>query len=665
MMNWFGSVFKGVLIAFTAVGCERIEREAVSVPQQATEVKVSATGGFSSADATAAAQQALDSGMRKVVFDRAGSPYIVRPLFVRSNTEVVFEEGVELIAKKGEFRGLWDALVTVHGATNVVLRGLGKGATLRMQIKDYQSAEYKRGEWRHAVNILSASNVTLENLVLANSGGDGIYLGAKPTSVPCREIVIRDCICDNNNRQGISVISVDGLLIERTVMKNTRGTAPRSGIDFEPNSAGQLLKRIVMRDCLAENNYGAGYELFVNHPDRRTAPFDITLENCRASGNRGAALKIAYGPAGREKRGFPPGGRFLLKNCMLCDTRGSAVYIGNKPRGVLDVVFDNCTIDHGSSRAEADIRFVNDDRYLPPTDGVEMKNLRIIRPKAENWFAASPMPWSNVGMDAVCGSVEIVSGGKSRRVVLDETWRRSVFPRGGEKYILDKVAFDPANVKRVVDSAPGKSVRLSPVTLRFALNALVYAAKPGPVRFASRFVKVARTAPKELKFKVKDMTGKTVAEWSSPVSSETSHEFTAPAAGFYKLECNLHRSGIRLVSSDAPIGVMPIPVYGLDVYKSNAALYLAHAAGVDETFFCGGTGEAVNIALFDPSGAEAGEWKNQRFWGFKRLGPDAGEGLWKIEVSAPSAGSWEDSCYDRTGAPNVFFLTDKKYWISR
>ena len=122
----------------------------------ASEVVVSSLGRNAD-DATEIVQKALDSGAGRVVLDRAGSPYIVRPLFVRSNTEVVFEEGVEVLAKRGEFHDKFDALVTLARSTNVVLRGLGSGATLKMWIKDYQSPAYSRGEWRHVVNLLSAS----------------------------------------------------------------------------------------------------------------------------------------------------------------------------------------------------------------------------------------------------------------------------------------------------------------------------------------------------------------------------------------------------------------------------------------------------------------------------------------------------------------------------
>ena len=41
-----------------------------------------------------------------------------------------------------------------------------------------------------------------------------------------RKISIRDVLCDNHYRQGISVISVDGLLVENSAFNNTWGTPP-------------------------------------------------------------------------------------------------------------------------------------------------------------------------------------------------------------------------------------------------------------------------------------------------------------------------------------------------------------------------------------------------------------------------------------------------------
>lgn len=621
--------------------------------------------GFNPDDSTEIVQRALDSGAGKLLFDRQAGPWVVRPLFVRSNTEVIFEEDVEIVAKEGEFHGLRDALLTLKGVTNVTLRGLGRGATLKMRIKDYQSSNYERGEWRHAVNLLSAANVMIENLTLADSGGDGIYIGANPSANLCRSIVIRDCVCDNNNRQGISVISVDGLLVERTVMKNTRGMAPRSGIDFEPNASEQMLKNIVMRDCLTENNDGCGYELYAAQLASGSEPVDITLENCRSKGDRLASLKIALGV--KSKKGLPRG-RVEARNCTFADCRSQSVRVENKPAGAMDVVLENCTIERrkGLSRGIPDVKLVTDDINAAPTDGVEFRNVAIRRANDEGeWFAVSQMPWSPVGMDNVKGTVRVVEGEKSKTVMLDGSWCKTVFSRNGERYAMGEVKFDPSNVGRIVDENHGESVALSPLTMRFTLNALVYAAKPGPVTFAARLVRVNSRKPKDGRFIVKDMHGRTVATLPAAGEKDEARTFYAPAAGFYRIECDVKPHGLSFASCDAPIGFMPPPDGAIDIYKSEGDIYFAHGEAEDETFFCGGSGEAATVSLFAPSGKRWGEWRNQTDWGFARVGPDAEAGLWRVEVRRPDKGfTWEDAYFLRTAAPPVFFFSNEKYWIS-
>lgn len=59
--------------------------------------------GCDSADSTGILQKALDSGASRIIVDKAGSPWVTGPLFVRSNTELVFEEGVELVANSRIF----------------------------------------------------------------------------------------------------------------------------------------------------------------------------------------------------------------------------------------------------------------------------------------------------------------------------------------------------------------------------------------------------------------------------------------------------------------------------------------------------------------------------------------------------------------------------------
>ena len=63
--------------------------------------------GFDASDSTEIIQRALDSGVPTLVFDRQAGPWITRPLVARSNQELVFEDGVELLAKKGTYFDLY------------------------------------------------------------------------------------------------------------------------------------------------------------------------------------------------------------------------------------------------------------------------------------------------------------------------------------------------------------------------------------------------------------------------------------------------------------------------------------------------------------------------------------------------------------------------------
>ena len=53
----------------------------------------------------------------------------------------------------------------------------------------------------------SAANIRLENLHVTDSGGDGLFVyGAK-------NVTVQDCVFERHYRQGMSIISADGLLV--------------------------------------------------------------------------------------------------------------------------------------------------------------------------------------------------------------------------------------------------------------------------------------------------------------------------------------------------------------------------------------------------------------------------------------------------------------------
>jgi len=241
--------------------------------------------GFDATDATKHLQAAIDSGARKVIVPDMGSPWIVHPIKLASDQGIVLERGVVIEAIRGGFKGRDDNLMSARSQKSISIRGTD--ATLRMHKKDYHdSTKYQRSEWRHALAFRSCENVHVQGLTIASSGGDGIYIGdcRKPVNY-CKDVVIKDCLIDDNNRQGISVISVVNLLVEDCVIQRTRGTAPQSGIDFEPNSKGERLYNITIRNCIIKDNASAGIILCA-HPHEDSDPISFVFDRCALVNNR-------------------------------------------------------------------------------------------------------------------------------------------------------------------------------------------------------------------------------------------------------------------------------------------------------------------------------------------------------------------------------------------
>jgi len=252
---------------------------------------------YNATDATDVIQAALDSDVDTVYIKNVNKPWIVRPLFVRKDTlTVILEPGTVLQAKSGAYTGSHDCLFSVgdgayHKVKNINLSG--NGATLKM-LKN----EYTTGEGRHCLDLEWVENVEISGLTMYGSGGDGIYVGPNYFNSACRNIHIKDCISDNNRRQGISVIAVDGLLLENSIFKNTTGTNPMAGIDIEPDSKTDTIKDVIVRNCSFINNKNPGIDVALHQLDSTSYPVSIRFENCYVSGNIGMDFKTGNGLKG-------------------------------------------------------------------------------------------------------------------------------------------------------------------------------------------------------------------------------------------------------------------------------------------------------------------------------------------------------------------------------
>ena len=557
--------------------------------------------GFDPSDATQPLQAALTSGVARLVVDKMPAPWVVTPLTGASDLELVLEPGVEIQAKPGAFRAKGACLLTFAGCTNVHI--VGYGAALRMRHEDYMKPPYEKSEWRHALSILSCRNVRVEGLTLADSGGDGIYLGCRGPVRRNVDVVIRDVLCDRNHRQGISVISAENLLIENTVMRETFGTPPAAGIDFEPNHPAEVLKNCVMRNCLTVNNQGSGYTTWAGQLNASSEAIDLRFENCTALGDR-----RAFSFASDSRRGRPVAAAIALANCSFEKPRsGLAVSIRESPSTTTSVSIDTC---------------------------------RIVTTNAVGEEVVTPM---------------------------NETWQKIHLPLSsdGAPPVAYVTAPDLAGAQ-VFDAAPGTSAQLSPLRARNLATYVVYANAARTLHFKGRQQRVGRYEPGTRPIAVTDAQGRKVARIPLPGFDEAAFAFKAPAPGFYRMSVDVGKTAFCLTEADAPVAI-DATGHAQGFITSVGSFWLAVPPQTERfALYVSGAGEErAHVFLTDPQGICVWDHDNISGWERAVASGNPPPGLWKVTTKKPSQGHFEDVRFDVAGIPGYLFLSPGKTWSCR
>jgi hypothetical protein len=149
------------------------------------------------------------------------------------------------------------------------------------------------GEWGNGITILSSNNITINEGSITKCWGDGIYLSSSKTKATNTNIKITNTVLQYNRRDGISIITANGLVMESVVAGNSTGTLPMCGINFEPNSSSDELQNIDLLNCKTEyngkNGIQIGYSNLFGGPNKRTS---INIQNHYDKKSAGAVRAI-------------------------------------------------------------------------------------------------------------------------------------------------------------------------------------------------------------------------------------------------------------------------------------------------------------------------------------------------------------------------------------
>lgn len=604
------------------------------------EVVRAAAFGFDAADATKALQAAIDSGARKVIVEKMASPWVVEPIRLAGDQELALEAGAVIQAKRGAFTSPGECLLSAAGKRNVTISG-GPGAALRMWRADYDRAPYKKSEHRHAISIKSCAGVRISGLTIAESGGDGIYLGVAGRETN-RDVVIRDVVCDRNYRQGISVISAENLLIENTVLRDTSGTAPMAGIDFEPNNPSEKLVNCVMRNCVAENNAGDGFTFYVKHQDARSAPLSIRLENCRSVGNR-FGFRFA---SGGDESSAPAPGVVEVTGCRFEKSADGGIAVNGNLAGGRRIRFEKCEVANAALEKprSAPIQISSITGNPNNVGGVEFAECVVVDPVERRPMAYTDLA-GGLRLKDVGGSLAVERAGRRTVYALDEKLLGEWFPSQAFK---DFPAFRLAGAQWRPAAPEARPERgwSCPVRQRGHAEWLVWAEAGEEVSLTLGLSRVGRAGVPRTPVSVVDPGGKArkVAELAK--EGEAVCKFTAGARGAYRVICEPGRSAARVVASSHRVCIVteraPIHVLG-----AAGTLYFYVPAGVDEFAVrvgAGGEGESVKATVYDAAGKKVGEQDNilaQQF--VCTRGKGAGAEVWRVRLEKPSRGGIEDN----------------------
>lgn len=301
---------------------------------------VASSFGWNPTNATACLQAAFDSGAKKIIVDRQSSEWLVKTVCVRSDTEIVFGDGVVVRAMPGAMKKVTDCLVSIAGVTNVVLRGEGR-AQLVMNRKDYlDRSKYRHGEWRHCVSVVNSANVTIRDLALRESGGDGVYLRGST------RVLMENLVCSGNLRQGVSVISADVVVMRNCVFELTRGALPECGMDIEPGLPSFNVGHILMENCQFRSNDCSGVAINVSQLGAKNVPMNVIYRNCEMFDNAQRGVWFILGSGTHA----PVTGKIVFEGCRIWGNRGGPVQVSNLGSNAVHLAFRDCTFDCAGAR---------------------------------------------------------------------------------------------------------------------------------------------------------------------------------------------------------------------------------------------------------------------------------------------------------------------------
>lgn len=224
---------------------------------------------FGNTDYTKFVQAAIDEN-KQLIFPNYPIQISDIGIIIKSNQSLLFQENSSLILKKSAKPAY--RLIKISGVENVNIY-------FPKLVGDKYTHLNNDGQWGNGLSINASKNIFVYKPVIKKFWGDGIYIGNNSGKIP-ENICVDGGIIDDNRRNGISIISGKDITVKNTIISNSTGHNPQSGIDVEPNNEHNVIQNITLENIITKNNGLHGIIISTgNLNGYKTAPISITINN--------------------------------------------------------------------------------------------------------------------------------------------------------------------------------------------------------------------------------------------------------------------------------------------------------------------------------------------------------------------------------------------------
>ena len=210
--------------------------------------------GNGSTDDTAAINRAITACPSGGTVNVPDGTYMINALLsvnLKSNMTFNMSSGAKLTAISNDADTY--NIIFLYNVSNVTVNG----GTLQGERATHNGSS---GEWGMGLTISGGSNIVIDGVTAKDCWGDGFYNDGGGSLA--HNLTFQNVTADNNRRVGLTLENTNGAIIRNSTFKNTNGTIPQAGIDFEPYEESQIVTNITVNDNNFTGNTSYGFEIW-------------------------------------------------------------------------------------------------------------------------------------------------------------------------------------------------------------------------------------------------------------------------------------------------------------------------------------------------------------------------------------------------------------------